>query len=59
MISLMAETVRMNNNGTAVVYRPVGDTRGICCNVKCTWFKMLQKLAEKINMHLSTTKLKM
>jgi len=31
IISLMADTNRMNNKGTAVVYLPVGDTSGICC----------------------------
>jgi hypothetical protein len=30
MISLIADTESMNNNGNAVVYRPVGDTWGIC-----------------------------
>lgn len=30
MISLSALTVRMNMSGTKVVYRPVGDTSGIC-----------------------------
>lgn len=30
-ISLMALTLRMNIKGTRVVYRPVGDTSGICC----------------------------
>ena len=30
MISLTAETNRMKSSGTAVVYRPVGDTSGIC-----------------------------
>lgn len=31
-ISLVADTARMNNSGTSVVYRPVGDTSGICCH---------------------------
>jgi len=30
MISLIADTLRMNMRGTKVVYRPVGDTSGIC-----------------------------
>lgn len=29
-ISLSADTARINMNGTAVVYRPVGLTSGIC-----------------------------
>ena len=29
-ISLVADTAKMNNNGTSVVYRPVGETSGIC-----------------------------
>ena len=29
---MVADTARMNNNGTSVVYRPVGDTSGICCH---------------------------
>lgn len=32
MISLMADTDSMNRSGKAVVYLPVGDTWGICCN---------------------------
>lgn len=30
MISLIADTERMNIKGTRVVNRPVGDTSGIC-----------------------------
>lgn len=30
-ISLRADTDKMQMNGTRVVYRPVGDTSGICC----------------------------
>lgn len=30
----MADTRRMKMRGTNVVYRPVGDTSGICCNTK-------------------------
>lgn len=32
-ISLIADTSRIQMRGTRVVYRPVGDTPGICCNV--------------------------
>jgi hypothetical protein len=32
----VADTARMNNNGTSVVYRPVGDTSGICCHTTTT-----------------------
>lgn len=31
MISFMADTDNIKINGTSVVYRPVGDTSGICC----------------------------
>lgn len=31
MISLMPATVKINSNGTKVVYLPVGETSGICC----------------------------
>lgn len=30
IISLSADTKRINISGTKVVYRPVGDTSGIC-----------------------------
>lgn len=41
MISLMAETLRMKIKGTSVVYRPVGDTSGICCIKAMNKKKML------------------
>lgn len=31
-ISFIALTDRINISGTKVVYRPVGETSGICCN---------------------------
>lgn len=31
-ISLIALTLKINIKGTRVVYRPVGETSGICCN---------------------------
>ena len=31
MISLSADTHRINIRGTSVVYRPVGEMSGICC----------------------------
>ena len=33
-ISFRAEHVNTNSNGTAVVYRPVGETLGICYKKK-------------------------
>lgn len=32
MISFIAETLSIKMRGTKVVYRPVGETSGICCN---------------------------
>lgn len=31
IISFIADTDRIKISGTSVVYRPVGDTSGICC----------------------------
>jgi len=42
IISLMALTERMNISGTSVVYRPVGDTSGICCSMAISRKKQLE-----------------
>lgn len=37
--SLMADTKNISNNGTAVVYRPVGEMLGICYT--CTHLRII------------------
>ena len=55
MISLIAATAKINKRGTSVVYRPVGDTSGICCLKGEKKRKRNSVRTRKFIIHLKTT----
>lgn len=48
MISLRADSERIISNGTAVVYRPVGDTFGICYNTNIVQYFFFNSVQNKL-----------